>query len=224
MPDQAMYMARTTIQRTTMVTGNTLEEARRSAQHAACSIATLNPSDVVNVEVLPLSITELLHADNLRLWQEMQAIEIATVSQRDRWRAGALPADELNAIARDELFKPFDGFVKRRKFTVADIPHPRVGASWKCADNGNAHNIPITWVTVMKPTLTASQWSEVTRLRIASEDVRRHPWLAHDDGALQIQVRSHVGTCQRCHKSAEQAAALVLIAWAGRLLSREYEI
>lgn len=224
MPEQSMYMARTTIQRTTLVAGNTLEEAQHSAQRAASGIATLNPSDVVNVEVLPLSITELLQADNLRLWQELQAIDLATTDQRDRWRAGVLPIEELNTIARDELFKPFDGFVKRRKFTVADIAHPKHGASWRCAENGSAHNIPITWTTTTKPTLTASQWSQITHLRIASEEARRHPWLTHHDGALQIEIRSHTGTCQRCHRSAEQAAALVLIGWAGRLLSREYEI
>jgi hypothetical protein len=177
-----------------------------------------------------MSTSELLHVDNLITWQETEAVRIGTSDQRERYIAGLLPDEELCRIARDALFVPFGDFALRKKMTVAAIGHPRRPDSqvWRCVapdmTEGPSLPIPIVWSTMPSSVLSPPEWRTLTEMNRAVNEVNRHPWLVDAPAGATLSTRVHRGVCQRCQREAEQTAALVTIAWAGRTLSREYAL
>lgn len=202
-----------------------LEDAEGRARQMASARPGAGTTEIKSVTVRRLSLEEQASRDNLHLWQEMEALRMGTQSQRQRWQCGNLPAAEVAALAREELFRPFWAFRRRAKLSAYAIPHPvDAHGNVTCAAGAPSSTPPVTWETLPDPlALTAPQWSAVTRLLRAVEEVRRHPWLTSClPTAVQSSIREHRGTCQACGRSVSDVAALVSVDWAGRTLSREY--
>jgi hypothetical protein len=179
-------------------------------------------ADIVKVDVRPLTADERLSRDNLRTWQEMEALDRGSSSQRQRWRAGNLAEEELLLLAREELFRPFALFQRRPRRGPAAISHPvNPDGTWQCVREGA---VPISWATYPDPIdLDADQWQSVQRILRAMAEARRHAWLSSClPTSVRCALREHRGVCGVCGRTASDASALIGIDWAGRLLSREY--
>lgn len=181
----------------------------------------ISPAEILECDASPIPLEAQLTADNIRLWQEMEALKGGTASQRQRHAAQLLPDEDLCQLARDELFKPFAMFARRQKMKPSAIPHPRDRVTGKstCGEVP-----PVAWSSGDAPrALSNDQWQTVLRLEVALKEARRHVWLQpNSSSAVRIKLRVHTGTCQSCGGSVAEDTALVEIDWAGRTLSREY--
>ncbi len=224
------YRARVTVTMSMLLTSPSIEDAGAEVRGIVASRAGAYDPTVESLHVAPLSILEATKLDNLALWQELEALSLGSADQKARWRADVLPREELAAIARGELFAAFNGFVKYNHLPVSAIAHPRdASGTWTCVQPSNEHGraipIPITWVTLPTPVLTSAEWATLGRLNAAVELTNRHSWLvASPTPSATIATRIHRGTCRVCEREAAETAALVTVAWAGRVLSREYRL
>lgn len=221
-----LYKTTTVVLLHTFVTATSEEQARGDARQEALSLLGGMPHIEVKGSYLrPLSDDQVRGHNDLRVWQEREAITRATESQRERWLSGTLPQDELLVLARHELFGPFARFARFQRLTPLDIPHPRTdagGGGRVCVDGTE---IPIAWESRDNPPLSADEWAMVRRIKTAAKIASEHRWLSVAlTTSVRVTLRSHVGTCKRCRGTAEVHSALVSILWAGHTLSREYQI
>ena len=87
-----------------------------------------------------------MQASNLTYWQESEAIEHGTATQRWQWERGELPAAELADIARSVLFAPLAGFKRRVRMGPSAIKHPTDETGvWMCATG------PATSLATVRP-------------------------------------------------------------------------
>ena len=187
-------------------------DAETLARQIATARPWLHESHIVDVTVAPLTIEQQLDADNRRLWQEIQAIDDGTVSQRERWRANALPESELLALVRPTLYLPFAAFPRWRKLTLSH----RAGCTARPLDGA--------WTVLAKQTFTVGQWKTLSLLKRHVQDVHRHPWMIGAGDAVRLHPRDHTGTCEACKATAHGSSVQVNIEWAGRTLTREYTL
>jgi hypothetical protein len=196
------------------------EDAQQRARRLACDRPGIHPSEIVGVTAVPLSVAEQLCEDNLRTWQETEALRLGSVSQRQRWASDCLPEAELLILVRNELFRPFALCPRKTRRGPSAIRH---GTPTWIRDCAVDRSIPVEWRTNPDPDLTDDNWQTLRRLLVAGEAVRRHPWMRSSPPAyVRMQVRNHHGMCLTCRGTSSENTALIEIDWAGRTLSREY--
>ncbi len=196
------------------------DDAQARARRQACARPGIHPEEIVGVVVAPLSLTEQLSEDNLRAWQETEALRLGSVNQRQRWASGCLPDAELLMLARNEIFRPFALYPRKTRKGPSAILHATSTWMRDCAVN---REIPMDWRTTPEPELSDSEWQTLRRLLTASEAIRRHPWMSWSaPTAVRMQVRHHQGTCRTCQGTTSENTSLIEIDWAGRMLTREY--
>jgi hypothetical protein len=162
-----------------------------------------------------------LKTDNVITWLELRALEHGTDNQMERWLAKMLPEDELTALARNEIFAGFVPFTRWKNITELDadndIRHE--------PDCGVAFNVPgIDFRTVHATKLDHDQWETWKRLADVMKTIQTtHSWCVNADTVLSAEPRIHIATC-KCKRQALYHTALVTVAWAGRVLTREYKL
>jgi hypothetical protein len=212
------FLARVEVCLDILVDSDTAEEAQLRARTVACSRPRIRPSEIQRVDVHQVPLAEQVSQDNLRTWQEVEALKIGSSSQRDRWGSGCLPEDELLLLAREELFRPMSLIPRRRRRGPSAIRH--IGDMFACMVDGE---IPVEWEVLPEPQLDDEQWTTFRRVLTACEAVRRHAWMQHDrPESVRMALREHRGRCKTCERTTSEAGVLVEIDWAQRLLSREY--
>jgi hypothetical protein len=154
---------------------------------------------------------------------EAAAAKLGTTNQQERFAAGLLPEDELLALARAELFKPFETLaqhgVKRwgkdTKVRPSEIRHDSRG---RC---DMRHESEITYETCQAGELTHDEWEVYRLVMTARDEAAKHPWLA-STAAVTIEPLAHFATCTACQAEASRMSVKATIKWAGRELVREY--
>ena len=147
---------------------------------------------------------------------EHAAAKLGTENQRERYAAGMLPEDELLALARGELFKPFDGFKrwgKDTKVRAFDIRHRSPCVLTRESD--------INFEVTQAGELTHDEWVVYKQIGEARDYASRHAWLAGISSVV-IEPLAHFATCPACDAESTRMSAKVTIEWAGRKLVREY--
>lgn len=192
-------------------------DAAAAAARARAVAAVPASCGITTVETTPLSLVEQLHADNLRAWQESEAVMRGTAEQHRRWLCGVLPEEELLELVRRELFLPFVAFARRQKISHTDISHLPFCARSLSGDL-------MQWSTEPNPELNAAEFRCLEQIRDCTARVMGHPWMAlAASNSCAVEAREHKGTCTRCDRGSSQKSALVTVSWAGRRgLSREY--
>ena len=194
----------------------TPEAAHDSVMRRIADALAGTPHTVSSVEITQLSATEAMQESSLRHWQESIAVaQGGTPSQRARWERGALPEQEVVAIARVALFAPLATFAVRSKMTAVDIHR----AMPFCA----ADSTDIRWETRSDVQIPDPGWHTYKQITFAAKDIREHEWMVCSPrSGVTVDLREHRGTCCICGRHRSQLAALVTVTWAGRTLSREY--
>jgi hypothetical protein len=156
---------------------------------------------------------------------ETLAVRLGTTNQQERFAAGMLPEDELLALARAELFKPFellamDG-VKRwgkdTKVKISEIRHERT-----CEEREDASPQAILFETCQAGELKHGEWETYRRFQTTRDIAAEHPWLARVARGVLLEPLAHFATCSVCQAEASRMSVKVTIHWAGRELVREY--
>lgn len=236
------YHARVTLLLDLMIDSTTPQDACDRARALICERPGIRAEHVDAINVRPLALDERVHQENVRLWQEGEAVRLGTADQRARWDVGVLPDSELVALARGPLFAAFAAIPTRKRMGPMAIAHPRgadhmptcmyvdsdlpefsPGKEMRIAEP-NTGQIPVNWSTTPSPELTVVEWHALAAVNAAVETTNKHPWLVVAPGGATLTTRLHKGECQRCKRQAAEAAALVTIVWAGRTLSREYAL
>lgn len=153
--------------------------------------------------------------------QELEAIALGTDNQRERYAAGLLPEDELLAIARHELFKPFDGFKRWRtdsnRGTATSLRPDDVKHSRDCQQRS------VGFETTQAGELGHDEWVSYRQISAARDQAALHSW--HQTlTAVRIEPMTHWATCATCKGEAAKSTARISIEWAGRVLVREYAL
>src|SRR5262249_22684500 len=160
-----------------------------------------------------------LHKDNLTTWLESEAVKLGTKNQRERWADKLLPEDELKALARHELFKLFaldHKDIKRWiKIRSCDLPHE---------DACQASESQVDYSTPPPTGLDHDSYERLKAIRAIADAASKHEWLVRSEAVMQVETRLHRGQCQVCKAWFSAPTALVKVMWAGRPLSREYEL
>lgn len=218
------YRTEVTVALGSCIESDTVQAAREHAGRMAIMRPGIKAGDIVRVTATALTQEETLRLDNVRIWQETEALRRGTCNQRQRWAIGCLPDTELLTLARAELFRPFALMTKRKRLAPSAIPHPITDDTGGSVCFATALNgiVPIRWETTTDPPLTSQEWDTVGRLRGYLDEVRRHPWIEPCAGDARIALRAHRGECETCLGTAHQHTAMVEIEWAGRELHREY--
>lgn len=153
---------------------------------------------------------------------ERKVLELGTDNQRERYRAGVLPDDELLKIARDELFRPFEGIPRWNTREARDAMVGKIKHGRTCARRDirfEIHDIG---------ELTANEWDVLKKIEVGFKVVLRHPWLvefiANGTAVPTLRSRAHWLTCATCEGEVVRAQANVSIPWIGVLLVREYAL
>lgn len=150
-----------------------------------------------------------------------------TDNQRARYAELLLPEDELLAIARAELFAPFNDFQPFRALKPKECGH----ADRRCRGW-------VEFATCEAGELTHDEYESVAHIRRAAEIAADHHWIARsaviagaklgvDPSNLRrivVAPTTHWGTCKECKHETTRSSARVSILWAGRSLTREYRL
>lgn len=132
---------------------------------------------------------------------------------------GALPENDLLALARAELFSPL-AKVERwagRDWSKIEQAIAHAGRCWESTppEALYAHE------TAPIKALTLHQWDQQAAIHRAAAEIRRHPWIQNDASVVVVDT-TNTATCRQCHGSARRNVIKVSVAWAGRHLVREY--
>lgn len=234
------YQTTITLRVVLRVQSTSVDAATAQGRAIACQRQGIRAEHIENAWATPLQGEELRTAENLRAWQESQAVtQHGSSSQRERWLGGSLPESELLDMARGHLFRGFALFQKRTPMGFAAIDHPRsAGNLWKCLTISRPSgpirdgNELVTWETIHSPELTEHEHATLRCLNDHASELATHPWLRQSPVAtnpgtkmpevIGVSPREHRGTCSVCQRTVYERSALVSIYWAGRVLSREY--
>lgn len=150
-----------------------------------------------------------------------------TDNQRARYAEMLLPEDELLAVARAELFAPFERFQVFRPMKPKECRHTdRRCHGW------------IEFETRPAGELTDDEFETLSEIRRAAEIASDHHWIARSRviagakfqidpdhiQAVVVEPTTHWGTCRTCKHETLRSTARVFIIWAGRSLCREYRL
>jgi len=171
---------------------------------------------------------------------EIYAILTGRPDQLERWEVGLLPQDELLALARTELFKPFDGLPRWNSRSGAhnatirwgDVRHKddcsfhkAKSEDWEPYVERLKAQGAIRFEATPADELGADQWRALKEMTALANRASQHAWLtvtAAGGEVFAVAPRAHTATCTMCAEEIYKASALVSVKWAGRLLSREY--
>lgn len=156
-----------------------------------------------------------LQVDNLTTWMELEALTLGTDNQRERYHAQLLPEDELTQLARDELFKVFGDAPRWRALKKSEVQH------YHCLGADGRH---VEFETADVGELAHDEWENLKLITELAGMAQGHEWLSRSDGKVTVQSQSHWATCTTCEAEICRSSAKVSIAWAGRILTREYAI
>lgn len=193
----------------------------------------LEHSDSADITVLPTlcgkpvcaickestRVLDKLRIDNIREYLEGEAMRLASATQRQRMTSESTRAEEVIAIARAELFRPFADFIVRPKRWANSVVHSK-----------HCQGPDVSWDSTKMPAdaatgLTPSERATLAKIMEGAARVAQHEWLVKTtEGSvvLDLKVQTHVGQCNACKAAHVDQGVLVTIPWAGRTLSREY--
>ena len=146
-----------------------------------------------------------LEADLRRVSVDAWVNEHGSHSQQERWKAGLLPQTELLSLARDEVFKPFEGLSRYRRLLRSDVRHHEA-----C----EAHE-----ATFGVDGLEAASPEQFEVIKVLRQIIKNIP-------GAQLALRKHYVFCpeDQCPGSTYRASALVSATWHGHEISREYAL
>ena len=105
--------------------GDTADEVIGRARDIVGARPGVRSESISSICAMPIPTAHpTMQASNLTYWQESEAIEHGTATQRWQWERGELPAAELADIARSVLFAPLAGFKRRVRMGPSAIKHP----------------------------------------------------------------------------------------------------
>lgn len=133
-------------------------------------------------------------------------------NQYERWMAGLLPDAEVTALVRHHLFAPFVPFRRWRKIEANDIRHER-----DCTGGD------VEFFTQKPGSLTHDEWSAFKKITLEVSQANSET-LAANGVQATVDLVEHVGRCSTCKAERSGRAANIRIVWAGRPLSREYDL
>jgi hypothetical protein len=155
---------------------------------------------------------------------ELEALaSLGSANQRERYLANVLPESELLALVRTELFKPFDGFTRLHKLTASDL------IPLGCACHGKP-GWKVEYETAEAAELGHEQWETLAAIRRAAEPLVDHHWIVRSSWEVEsgprvlVETLAHWATCNLCQTELDRPSAKVSIRWAGRVLTREYQL
>lgn len=205
----------------------------------------MKPTDLQPLRI----VTDAEVADALAARKSVETHLVAhygTTSQLERYAADLLPEDELCALAREQLYKPFGGLARyssSEKIKVSELRHQSDCAVFvkeseiRRADGGEpfspetqkriARGIQkyliedaIDFETCAMAELDKEGWQWLKAIESSAEAARKHPYLA--GGTVVVEPLTHWATCRHCQAEIDRSTAKVHIHWAGRTLTREY--
>lgn len=153
---------------------------------------------------------------------EREVVKLGTDNQRSRHAEGQLPEDELLCIARGELFKPFDRFRPwhNRNLRAQSVRH----ADKMCRGH-------IKFETCEPDGMSHDEWEVLADLRRAADIAADHHWIIRSAKLVTdarelvvVEPLMHFAACVACKSEESRASAKIHIAWAGRVLTREYAL
>jgi hypothetical protein len=160
--------------------------------------------------------------------RELEAVALATGTdnQRERWAANALPDDELLALVRAELFRPFDGVRRWTMILPGQTRHAPECPNWPNGAIRKAVEADYWFEggTAPAPALSHDEWESIKQLRERAERASDHAWVRASGGAFTVAPRWHQATCRRCGEITKRNSAAITVTWAGRVLVREYSL
>lgn len=159
-----------------------------------------------------------MRAGNLVTWLKFEALKLGTDNQRERFSAGALPVEELLALARGELYRPLEAW---RRWGNRDLHAREVRHERGCA---RSHN-DVTYKTIGGadlPPMDADTWKHLTLLRHDVNKIAAHEWITRSQAKVEVAVMRHEARCRRCNAVAYRYSAKVAVPWADHTLVREY--
>lgn len=168
-------------------------------------------------------VVKLLQAQNAIRWQEMEALAEGTDNQRERYRDGLLPEDELLTIARAILFKGFGGLDIKRWATGHDRAKMLADLKHKPEDH-TLYPDDLEFEVAETAELDAKEYDRLKQLRGAAEAAQVHPWLVRFETKVRVETSTHWVTCKVCGAELCRTSVKVTIPWAGRQLVREYAL
>ena len=165
-----------------------------------------------------MNTAEDMNHDRVRELEAM-AVRLGTRNQQERFAAGLLPDDEINSLARTELFKPFADLPKwgNKMLRAEHVKHePR------CNTQGGIVTCDgrVEFETCDVAELSHDEWEVYRLVQQGRDTAANHPWL--DLGSVTIEPLAHFATCSECEAEASRVSAKVTIKWAARELVREY--
>lgn len=161
-------------------------------------------------------------------WLEHEALVLGTENQRERWRAGVLPEDELLQIARAELFKGFGQFTRwhsnhgRREMLLGKRPAKHSATCTTRDYVTSAWHYLFEVADVAE--LDGPQWETLKQIQDAAEAVCVHPWMVRQGRRAEVESCTHWATCKECKAEVSRSVAKVSIPWAGHILVREFSL
>ena len=159
-----------------------------------------------------------MRAGNLVTWLKFEALKHGTDNQRERFKEGALPTEELLALARAELYAPL---AEWRRWGNRDLHAREVRHERGCS---RSHN-DVTYKTIggaELPPMDADTWNYLNRLRHDVNKIAAHEWVTRSQAKVEVAVTRHEARCQRCNAVAYRYSARVIVPWAEHTLVREY--
>lgn len=163
----------------------------------------------------PLTVKAVMQSQNEKRFLEIAALELGDLSQNERYYAGVLPEAELLGLARTSLFKPLDHFRRWRKLEIHHVRH------------NYSHDLTsdmVTFGTLPVATFSAQQWKIIKAFDSVIATASQHEWVLKFGGMFTMETREHTATCHICKASWKRCSVLVSVPWAGRRLSREYDL
>ena len=128
-----------------------------------------------------------------------------TPEQVERFDAGYLDGDELLAVVRDTLFRPFEDFPRYEKLVKDDVEH-----------DDECYEGKVVFRVEEKSTLNPAQYFMLKQMRKICE---------HEGLLATVQPFYHTATCNECNSSTETRDSIkITLIWNGRKLSREYAL
>lgn len=172
----------------------------------------------------PHMLIPQIAAQNLRVWQESVALDLATDAQRKiMLQSPEMREAELRHLARGELFSPLIEFRVRHRKRDHVVRH-----STACGYHSVERNMRprATWSTDALHTemMTSDELRAFSDIARIAHGIESHEWLRATHDAVTAAARTHTAMCPQCGGDFTESCVLVSIRWAERILSREYHL
>ncbi len=160
--------------------------------------------------------------NNVTTWLELQAVATGTESQRERYRDGVLPEEELLQLARAQVFVAFEEIPRWKAIAQRDLPHP-YAIGYPCPGT-NPRSGLVTFETADVDELGPEEWVTMKRICNLATVANLHPDAECLGLIFMVDPRTHWAGCKACKAEICRSSARVSVRWAGRDLAREYAL